>query len=88
VRLERGQSHGEVEQVLEQALTTRQRVALAVFDSPDTNRNLLSHLTETLGSWAVDVLDACREATAAAHDVDLLTLIRDTERLANWLRDE
>ena len=88
VRLERGQSHADVEQVLEQALTTRQRVALAVFDDPSAIRDLLSHLMNTLGSWAVDVLHACREETAAAHDGDLLTLIRDTERLANWLRDE
>ncbi|MCS7482726.1 AAA family ATPase [Umezawaea endophytica] len=88
VRLARGQSHAEVEQVLEQALTTRQRMSLAVFDDLSENRNLLTHLTNTLGAWAVDVLNACRAGTTSPYDGDLLTLIRDTERLTNWLRDE
>ena len=88
VRLARGQSHAEVEQVLEQALTTRQRLSLAVFDDLSENRNLLTHLTNTLGTWAVDVLHACRAGTTSSYDGDLQTLIRDTERLTNWLRDE
>ncbi|HEX6344758.1 AAA family ATPase [Umezawaea sp.] len=88
VRLARGQPHAEVEQVLEQALTTRQRLALAVFDDPAENRNLLSYLTNTLGAWAVGVLNACREGTVSSYDGDLLALIRDTERLTNWLREE
>ncbi|MET1072179.1 MAG: AAA family ATPase [Umezawaea sp.] len=88
VRLERGQSHAEVELVLEQALTTRQRVSLAVFDDLSANGNLLAHLTDALGPWAVDVLHACREGTGRPFDGDLRRLIRDTERLTTWLRDE
>ncbi|MFD9739602.1 AAA family ATPase [Umezawaea sp. NPDC059074] len=88
VRLSRGQSHAEVEQVLEQALTTRQRLSLAVFDDLAEHKNLLPHLAKTLDTWAVTVLNACRAGTATPYDGDLLTLIRDTERLTNWLRDE
>jgi len=87
-RLARGQSHAEVEQVLEQALTTRQRLSLAVFDDLAEHKNLLPHLAKTLDTWAVTVLNACRAGTATPYDGDLLTLIRDTERLTNWLRDE
>jgi recombinational DNA repair ATPase RecF len=88
VRLTRGMSHSQVEQVLEEALTTRQRVTLAVLDDLSASGILLSHLKDTLGTWAVDVLHACREGTGTTYDGDLKTLIRDTERLTNWLRDE
>ena len=88
VRLGRGMSHAQVEQILEEALTTRQRVALAVLDDLAAGAILLPHLNDTLGTWAVDVLHACREGSGTSYDGDLKTLIRDTERLTNWLRDE
>ncbi|WP_218133919.1 AAA family ATPase [Lentzea fradiae] len=80
-RLSRGTPHAEVERALEAALTTRQAIALAVLDEHAEPAKLLPHLDDVVGSWAVDLLQACR---TGAGDLDVL--IRDTELLAGWLQ--
>ncbi|GGN27775.1 hypothetical protein GCM10011609_83360 [Lentzea pudingi] len=82
-RLGRGVPHAEVERVLECALTTRQKLALAVLDDLAEPSKLLPHLEEVVGSWAVDLLLACR---VGGESGDLDVLIRDTELLAGWLQ--
>ncbi|SMD24767.1 AAA family ATPase [Lentzea albidocapillata] len=82
-RLGRGVPHAEVERLLECALTTRQKLALAVLDDLAEPAKLLPHLEEVVGSWAVDLLLACR---IGGESGDLDVLIRDTELLAGWLQ--
>jgi hypothetical protein len=82
-RLGRGVPHAEVERLLECALTTRQKLALAVLDDLAEPSKLLPHLEEVVGSWAVDLLLACR---VGGESGDLDVLIRDTELLAGWLQ--
>ncbi|SDP97294.1 AAA domain-containing protein [Lentzea jiangxiensis] len=82
-RLESGMPHAEVERVLECALTTRQKLALAVLDDHAEAAELLPHLEDVVGSWAVDLLRACR---VGGETGDLDVLIRDAELLAGWLR--
>ncbi|WP_086662233.1 AAA family ATPase [Lentzea kentuckyensis] len=82
-RLGRGVPHAEVERVLECALTTRQKIALAVLDDLAEPGKLLPHLEDVVGSWAVDLLHACR---IGGDSGDLDVLIRDTELLAGWLQ--
>ncbi|PWK79413.1 RecF/RecN/SMC family protein [Lentzea atacamensis] len=82
-RLARGMPHAEVERTLECALTTRQKIALAVLDDLGEPGKLLPHLEDVVGSWAVDLLQACR---VGGDGGDLDVLIRDTELLAGWLQ--
>ncbi|HEX8866985.1 MAG TPA: hypothetical protein VF821_15105, partial [Lentzea sp.] len=82
-RLGRGMPHAEVERLLECALTTRQKLALAVLDDLAEPGKLLRHLEDVVGSWAVDLLQACR---VGGDGGDLDVLIRDTELLAGWLQ--
>ncbi|MDT7789418.1 MAG: hypothetical protein QOF58_7837 [Pseudonocardiales bacterium] len=82
-RLGRGMPHAEVERVLECALTTRQKLALAVLDDLGEPGKLLPHLEDVVGSWAVDLLQACR---VGGDSGDLDVLIHDTELLAGWLQ--
>ncbi len=82
-RLGRGMPHSEVERVLECALTTRQKITLAVLDDVAESSKLLPHLEDVVGSWAVDLLQACR---VGGDGGDLDVLIRDTELLAGWLQ--
>ncbi len=82
-RLGRGMPHAEVERELECALTTRQKIALAVLDDAAEPAKLLPHLEDVVGSWAVDLLQACR---VGGDGGDLDVLLRDTELLAGWLQ--
>lgn len=82
-RLVRGMPHAEVERQLELAMTTRQKLALAVLDDLAEPAKLLPHLEDVVGSWAVDLLQACR---VGGDSGDLDVLIRDTELLAGWLQ--
>ncbi|MFD5826953.1 AAA family ATPase [Lentzea sp. NPDC060358] len=82
-RLSRGTPHAEVERVLEGALTTKQTIALAVLDEHAEPAKLMPHLEDVVGSWAVDLLQACR---VGGDSGDLDVLIRDTELLAGWLQ--
>ncbi|KOV79036.1 hypothetical protein ADL03_38675 [Nocardia sp. NRRL S-836] len=82
-RLGSGMPHAEVERVLECALTTRQKLALAVLGDVAESAKLLPHLDDVVGAWAVDLLQSCRVGGDAG---DLDVLIRDTELLAGWLQ--
>ncbi|WP_170067856.1 AAA family ATPase [Lentzea guizhouensis] len=82
-RLGRGMPHADVERVLECALTTRQKITLAVLDDVAETAKLLPHLEDVVGSWVVDLLQACRVGGTTG---DLDVLIRDTKLFAGWLQ--
>lgn len=79
-----GTPHGEVEERLEAAFKTHQKVALAVFGQPGKERQLLPRLNQ-LGAWAATTLQACKQGSHRAINSDLRTLVNNTRQLTNWL---
>jgi ABC-type hemin transport system ATPase subunit len=80
-----GMDHREVERYIEGAQTTRAMVALAVMGVSGRVDDLNKHLARE-GKWVVDAL---RDATAAAHvpiGRSMRELITDTEKFVTWLR--
>ena len=85
-RIGRGEAHGDVETLLNELDRLRALVSVALFDKVDEAK-VDARLTNALGRRAKDALEACNEGSHHAVDVDLLTLIRDAEELARYLRD-
>jgi hypothetical protein len=85
VRLGRGDAYAEVENALAKARTLRQTMALAIFDVPGREGDLMGHLNSH-GSWAADTARMCAEGAHGTAVGDLPRLISDTKRLADWLR--
>jgi hypothetical protein len=84
VRLARGESHAAVEDALAQAVTTNEKMTLAVFDDPKRGSDLLGRLNAK-GKWAADALQRCKKGAHVGFSGDLLGLITDTEQLARWV---
>lgn len=84
VRLRRGEQHRDVEDALAAAVTTHQKMTLAVFDEPRRDGDLLPRLSQ-LGRWAAHTLQACRKGAHSSYSGDLLALVVDTEKLAKWV---
>jgi ABC-type lipoprotein export system ATPase subunit len=86
LRLGRGVPHTEVEQALDVAHTTHQKVTLAVFDDPARSGDLLQRLRSALGPWAPTALQNCKQGAHVGYTGDLAGLVDDTRRLADWLQ--
>ena len=84
-RLSSGTGHAEVEAALEQARTTSQLLALALFDDQDRGGEVLGRLNGW-GRWAADTYNACRKGTHSSYPGDLRALVADTARLSDRLR--
>lgn len=85
VRLGRGEPNRHVDEVLTSAHSTHQLMTLAVFDDPDRAPDLLRRLNQE-GPWAADALQACRQGAHFGAEGDLRWLIRDANRLAEWVQ--
>jgi len=85
-RIGRGEAHGDVEVLLNDLDRLRALVSMALFDKVDAAK-VDARLGNAIGRRAKDALDVCNEGSHDALDVDLLTLIRDAEELARYLRD-
>jgi ABC-type lipoprotein export system ATPase subunit len=86
VRLARGVPHVEVEKTLEDAQTVHLKVTLAVFDDIGETAKLFSRLKSKLGPWAVDTIQACKAGAHVGFTGDPGDLIKNTEKLADWLQ--
>ena len=86
VRLERGQSHADVDATLQMTRETHNKVALAIFDEPNRASDLYSRLNREHGPWAIDVLKACKEGAHGADCGELSDLISNTKRLATRIQ--
>jgi hypothetical protein len=85
-RLGRGDPHAAVEEALESATTTKQRLALALFDDAGRAGDVLRHLNLAWGRWAGDCVNAVNRGAHGQYEGDLPHLIRETERLTGELR--
>ncbi|MGI5179496.1 AAA family ATPase [Dactylosporangium sp. CA-152071] len=87
VRTARGERHASIEETLQHAQKTTTLFALALFDDPDRGGDVLRHLRNAYGGWAVNAYDLSRKAVHGNHPVpDLPGFVRDTRRLAEALR--
>lgn len=85
VRLTRGDTHAAVEAAIAEATTTNKKATLAVFDDPGRGSDLLGRL-KSVGPWAVDALQKCKQGAHHGLTGDLRPFVRDVERLAEWLQ--
>lgn len=84
-RLDRGDGHAAVEDVLRDVTTTMQLAALALFDDVGRSGEVLGRLN-SFGPWAADAFNACRKGVHEPYGGDLKALVTDTDRLAHKLR--
>ncbi|WP_446218655.1 AAA family ATPase [Micromonospora sp. IBHARD004] len=84
-RIGGGERHGDVEELIEKALTLNQVAALALFGDTHQGGKVLGRLNR-FGGWAGDVFQACKQGVHKAGSFDLEMLVRDSRRLAEELR--
>ncbi|WP_158610018.1 AAA family ATPase [Micromonospora musae] len=84
-RLGRGERHGDVEELIEKALTLNQVTALALFGDMHQGGKVFPRLNQ-YGRWAGDAFRACKEGVHGPGTFDLDVLVRDCRRLAEELR--
>jgi AAA domain/AAA domain, putative AbiEii toxin, Type IV TA system len=85
-RLAAGARHADVERVLTDAQTLGDFVALALFDDPARDDQVIPQLQRRYGPWAAGAFRAARAGTHAGYQGDLRSLVNDTRRLAGELR--
>jgi recombinational DNA repair ATPase RecF len=84
--LSQGEPHAEVERLLADLTTTKQRLALALFDDPRRAGEVYPGLNHQFGRWAADAFRAVNDGTHGAYGGDLPQLLRDARELATKLR--
>jgi hypothetical protein len=85
-RLAAGRPLVTIEEVLDDAKTFNQRVALALFDSMERAGDVLSRINKDLGRRFGDTFQTLNKGShGGAAGFDPETLIRDSERLAEWV---
>lgn len=85
-RLSHGEPHDRVERLLVGLTTTKQRMALALFDDPDRAGDVYPGLNNRFGRWAGDVFRAVNDGAHGDYTGDLPKLIHRTRDLAAKLR--
>ncbi len=85
-RIGRGEPHSDTDEVLNDARTLTQKLALALFDDVERGGEVLARLNRSDSRWA----DAVRWANRGVHGAaggtpDLASMVGSTERLAGWL---
>jgi hypothetical protein len=79
-RLAAGRTHAAVEDELAANAKLTPLAALALFDDRERGSDVVPRLTK-LGPWASDVFKRCRDGAHQETDGDLMTMIRDAEKL-------
>lgn len=83
-RIGQGNPHTQVEEVLSDARTLMQQLALALFDDPDRGGEVYTRLNRW-GRWAGDTARACNEGAHGAYQGDISPLIDHAEQLVEKL---
>jgi hypothetical protein len=86
-RLGAGAPHAEVERLLEEADTLKKVAALALFDDLARTGDVLKRLNKDGGTSTGDLFQTLNSGTHKGFAGDLEALVRDSEKLANWLRE-
>ena len=85
-RLARGDTHAEIEAILESTKRLLPKLALAVLDDESRAGEVYGWLGSHVGSWAPSTVKACNEG-AHSTIVDAGGLVGDTRRLIDKLRE-
>jgi ABC-type lipoprotein export system ATPase subunit len=86
-RLMRGELHDDVEELLAANAKPHPLMALALFDDERKTADVLSRLKK-LGKWSADVFQAVKAGAHVQHEGDFDDLIKNTEKLARFVREE
>ena len=85
-RIGRGEPHSDTDEVLNDARTLMQKLALALFDDSGRGGEVLARLNRSDSRWADAVQWANRGAHGAAGvSPDLSSIVGSSERLTGWL---
>jgi hypothetical protein len=85
-RLGQGEPHDRVERQLVALTTTKQRMALALFDDPSRAGDVYTGLNTRFGRWAGDTFRAVNDGAHGNYAGDLPKLIQTTRDLATKLQ--
>lgn len=84
-RLTRGEKHGEVEQAITDAVTTRDKLSLVLFDDVERRSDVDNRLG-SLGRWALRAFQASVKGAHQGLRSDPHGVIDDVEKLAGWIK--
>jgi energy-coupling factor transporter ATP-binding protein EcfA2 len=87
-RLGRGESHADVEELLEKAKGLKPLMALTLFDDADRGGDVLARLNTAAGRSGGEAFRICNEGAHAMFGGDMVMLIRDAEKLARWVQKQ
>ncbi len=85
-RIGAGMRHADVEQALYDAQTLHDVIALALFDDARRGAHVITRLHQLRGQAAVNAFKAAKSGTHDSYEGDLMSLVKDTGRLAEALR--
>lgn len=86
VRLGRGDAYAEVEAALAGAVTTHEKVTLAVFDDDSRGDRLYGRINAEVGRPAGDALRICKQGAHHTYAGDLRDLLANSKALVAWVR--
>ena len=86
-RINKGQSHAEVEDELAASHTLNKRAALALFDDVERAGEVMGRLNKQLGDWAGTTFKQCNKGAHDGFDGDLLDLVKRSGHLIDQLRN-
>ena len=86
-RINKGQSHAEVEDDLAASHTLNKRAALALVDDVERAGEVMGRLNKQLGDWAGTTFKQCNKGAHDGFDGDLLDLVKRSGHLIDQLRN-
>jgi DNA repair exonuclease SbcCD ATPase subunit len=86
-RLGRGESHQEVERLLESATRLTVLVSWTLFDDGERGGEVMATLNKRFGKWAGDVFKMLNKGAHQGYEGDLLQLVRDAESLSTKIQE-
>ena len=84
-RLTRGETHTNVETLIEGNPKLLPRLALALYDDPARAGEVLGTLNKNYGPWSADVVQTCNKGAHGVVPGDGIGFVRDTEKLVTRL---
>jgi hypothetical protein len=86
-RLQRGESHDEIEALLNANTKLISRLALVLFDDPGKGGDVYNGVNNRFGKWQGDTIRACNEGSHKGIPGDALDFVRNVEQLVKGLQE-
>lgn len=86
-RYGKGQTHDEVEQLIETTTSTHPLVALAIYDDTSRASDVFGYLNKRLGREAGDAFRAIKEGAHGGFSGELIDLVRSCRKIAQELQN-